>query len=57
MISFHEVMKLQNFEFGVGDIIQVFRPWFVNFMEKELSTKSYGVFDHFAWNYEVSCFE
>ena len=41
LVRFHEVIKLQSFEFSVSDAklanLQIFHPWFSLF---------YGVFDH-----------
>ena len=59
LISFKEVMKLQSFEFDASDVIPAnalnilptFFHIFVNFMENELSTKSYSVFDVFSGTY------
>ena len=52
-------MNLQSFEFDVSAVIlqmqKAFQPWFslhVTFMEKEPSTKFYGVFDNFTRSYE-----
>ena len=61
LISFHEVMKLQSLEFGLSDVIpaniqNISSLVFFSFMEKKLSTKFYGVFDHFSRNYEVITF-
>ena len=59
LISIHKVMKLQNFEFGVNDVIHtneqnipllfffVFFNIFANFMETEHFTQFYDVFDYF----------
>ena len=56
LVSFYEVMKLRSFEFDIYDVIpaniQNFSPWFslhifVNFMEREPSTRFNGVFEHF----------
>ena len=54
-------MNLKSFEFDINDIIlqmhKEFHPWFsldVTFVEKEPSTKFYGVFYHFSRTYEVT---
>ena len=57
-VVFRSVLKkLQCFESGASDVIpthlqnilaMVFLHIFVNFMEKELSTKFCGCFDHFS---------
>ena len=63
LISPHEVMKLQSFEFGVSEahpqIYKTFHSWcslhvFIDFMEKEPFTQFYGCLDHFKWTYEVA---
>ena len=65
LIRFHEVVKLQSFEFSVSDVIPenvqhisplVFFAFFVSFMEKKPPIKFYGVFDHFSRAYEVAKF-
>ena len=61
LIGIHEVMKLQNFEFGVNDVIHAneknipllffffffFLHIFANFMETEHCVQFYDVFDYF----------
>ena len=54
VISFHEVIKIQKFEFNGMDVIPVnVRNISPIFMEKEPSTRFYGVLDHFSQTYEV----
>ena len=62
LISFHEVIRLQSFEFDVSDItpanLQNILPLlhlfaFVNFVQKEPYTEFYSVSDHFTRSYEV----
>ena len=54
LISFHEFMKLQSFEFGVTDVIPAnvqnisLLVFLAQFTEKEPITNFYGVFDHFS---------
>ena len=55
LINIHEVMELQNFEFGVNDVIHaneqniplVFLHIFVDFMETERFTQFFDVFEYF----------
>ena len=56
LISFHEIMKLHKFKFGLNDVIPknvknipllVFFTFFVNLMEKEPFIQFSGVFDRF----------
>ena len=66
LINFHEAIKFQSFEFCLSDVIHVstkqhlshlvFPTTFVNFMEKEPTTKFYCVFDYFSWTYDVKKF-
>ena len=65
LVRFHELIKLQSFEFSVSDIIPtnvqnisllVVFSYFVSFMEKKSRIKFYGVFDHFSRTYEVAKF-
>ena len=64
LISFHEVSKLQSFEFHIMSYRRMHKAvylWFslhifLNFMEKELFRKFYGVFDHLSRTYEATRF-
>ena len=65
MIIFHEVMKIQSFEFDVSDVTPAnvhitfhhcFLHIFVNLMEKEPSKKFNGAFNRFLQYYEVKKF-
>ena len=56
LISIHEVMELQNFEFDVNDVIHanernipllLFLHIFVDFMETERFTQFFDVFEYF----------
>ena len=60
--QFSQVMKLQNFEFSVSDVMssKTVYIWFslhffVNSTKEETSTKFYGIFNYFflIWNYKV----
>ena len=64
LIIFHEVSKLQSFEFHIMSYKRMHKAvylWFslhifVNFMEKEPFRKFYGAFDHLSWTYEFTKF-
>ena len=65
LIRFHEVIKLQSFEFSVSDVYpwmyKIFHLWFcLHFLSvlwrKKPPIKFYGVFDHFSRAYEVAKF-
>ena len=65
LIRFHEVIKLQSFEFSVSDVVSaivqnisplVFFALFVSFMEKKPPIKFYSVFNHFLRSYQVKKF-
>ena len=62
---FHEVIKLQNFEFSVGEVIPtnaenisplVFFEFFISFMEEKPPIKLCGALDHFSQAYKVAKF-
>ena len=58
LISFHEVIKLPSFEFGVNDVIpaNVQNIFTAGFLCIELCTKFYGVLEHFTRNCEIATF-
>ena len=65
LAGFHEVIKLQSFEFSVSDVIpanvqnispRVFLAFFVSFVEKNSPVTFHGVFDNFSRTYEFAKF-
>ena len=65
LVRFHEIIKLQSFEFSVSDVIPanvenisflVFFAFFISFVEKNPPKKFHGVFYNFSRTYEVAKF-
>ena len=65
LVRFHEIMKLQSFEFSVIDVMPtnlenisplVSVQFFLTFVEKKPPIKFHDIFDHFSRTYEVGKF-
>lgn len=64
LISFHQVMRSHGFEVSVSDVKLTMCEYFTlgflclfnQFLEKETSTKFYGVFNHILQTYEAMKF-